>query len=371
MIFEISSLCQPTDNVIAYYPFNGNANDVTANKKNGVIYNVTSSSDRLGKANAAYTFNGTNSKIILPNTLFTSNSAFAISLWFRFSGVILRPADYGSEQLIDLRGQYNFNVAYVRNNHPTNPKSVMFNLASSSSSINCFSANSSIQDATWYHIVACYSNNTMKLYLNGNLVDTKTNTPPSIVSGYSNALGKDYNMSKDRCWFNGILDEVILYKRSLTSTEALALYTRGLTSSDFTELFAPQSIKYSYDVSGNRTNRTIVISKSANVFTETDSTGFNFFDINNSGDKFEDDLGDKKVIILPNPTKGKLLVEIHGYNQEMSSALYLYNLAGKLLINKTHANSTMTLDLTSYPTGIYILKIKLGDKVSEWKIIKE
>jgi hypothetical protein len=211
----------------------------------------------------------------------------------------------------------------------------------------------------------------MQLYLNGNLVDTKTNTPPTTVSGYSNALGKDYNMSRDRCWFNGILDEVILYQRSLTATEVLALYNRGLTSSDFTELFAPQSIKYSYDVSGNRTNRSIVISKSANVFTETDSTGFNFFDINNSGEKFEDDLGDKKVVILPNPTKGQLLVEVQGYEEENNSALYLYNLSGKLLICKIPANSTLPLDLSGFPSGIYILKVKLGDKNSEWKIIKE
>lgn len=178
-------------------------------------------------------------------------------------------------------------------------------------------------------------------------------------------------MSKNRCWFNGILDEVILYQRNLTANEVLALYNRGLTSSDFTELFAPQPIKFTLDEFGNRIKRNIITLKSANVFTETDSTGFNYFDLADPDEKFEDNLGDRKVVILPNPTKGLLSVEIIGYEDEINTTLYLYNLSGKLLISKMPANIPITLDLNTYPSGIYILKIKLCDKVSEWKIVKE
>lgn len=367
----IHPLCaQPTDNVIAYYPFNGNANDVTINKKHGNATRVTLTADRLGKPNAAYSYNGTNSLIYLPNYLFPNNTAFSFSLWFKFSGTVLRPADY-AEVLIDFRGQYNFSMGYLQYNHPTNPKTVNFNIANSTASINCFTPNYSIQDAIWYHVVATYANNTMQLYLNGVLMDTKTHTPPNVVSGYNNAIGKDYNMNRDRLWFNGIIDEVILYKRGLNAAEVLALYNRGLTSSDFTELFATQEINFSYDEMGNRTRHNVVTLKSTPFINTTDSAGFNYFDPNSPDDKFEDNLGNKKITIYPNPTKGQLLVEIQGYEKESASSLYLYNLSGKLLKTVSPANANVPLDLSQYPAGVYILKIKLGEAVSEWKIIKE
>ena len=64
-------------------------------------------------------------------------------------------------------------------------------------------------------------------------------------------------------------------------------------------------------------------------------------------------------------------MEEAGYEKEINTALYLFDLSGKLLISKKPANSSIPLDLTSYPLGTYILKIMLGDKTSEWKIIKE
>lgn len=122
---------------------------------------------------------------------------------------------------------------------------------------------------------------------------------------------------------------------------------------------------------GNRTRHNVVTLKSASFINTTDSTGFNYFDPNLPSDKFEDGLGNKKITIYPNPTKGQLLVEIQGYEEETSSSLYLYNLSGRLLHTVSPANANVPLDLSQYPAGVYILKIKLGDEVSDWKIIKE
>jgi hypothetical protein len=360
-------LAQPTDNVVSYYPFLNRALDYTVNGKNGNPSNFIPTTDRLGKANAAISFNGVNTYVLLPSTMFASNTSFAVSLWFKFSGTVLRPADYG-EQIIDFRGQYNFSVAYLQYNHPSNPKSVTFNIANSSASINCYSPNNSIVDGTWYHIVATYANNTMQLYLNGSLADSKTQTPPSPVSGYNNVIGKDYNMDKDRLWFNGVIDEIVLYNRGLTSSEVLALYNRGLTTNEIPEICASFQYTFTFDASGNCTNRNILLPKSAPVIVHHDSIQQAF---KSPQEMLEDNMGDQKIIIYPNPTQGQLLVEIKGYQKETSSALYLYDLHGKLLISKTPANSTMELNLSDYQSGTYILKILIGEKTSEWKIVKE
>ena len=56
------SLCAwvPTDGLVAYYPLDGNANDVTGNGHDGIAYNATPTQDRFGVADSAYRFNGIN-----------------------------------------------------------------------------------------------------------------------------------------------------------------------------------------------------------------------------------------------------------------------------------------------------------------------
>ena len=48
----------PTNGLVAYYPFNGNANDASGNGNNGIVNGATLTTDRLGNMNSAYTFNG-------------------------------------------------------------------------------------------------------------------------------------------------------------------------------------------------------------------------------------------------------------------------------------------------------------------------
>lgn len=131
-------------------------------------------------------------------------------------------------------------------------------------------------------------------------------------------------------------------------------------------LFAQSSdISFGYDEMGNRVRRNVVTLKSAHVDKNSDTI------TDSKVNRFEEDLGNKKIIVHPNPTKGQLLVEIQGYEKETESSLYLYNLSGKLLKTVSPANANVPLDMSQFPAGIYILKIKLGEEVSEWKIIKE
>jgi len=47
-----------TDSLIAYYPFNGNANDESGNGNSGAVYGATLTDDRFGNGNSAYLFDG-------------------------------------------------------------------------------------------------------------------------------------------------------------------------------------------------------------------------------------------------------------------------------------------------------------------------
>ena len=53
-----------TEGLIAYYPFDGNADDMSGYNNHGTIHGgVTLTEDRKGRPNSAYSFNGTNGYI--------------------------------------------------------------------------------------------------------------------------------------------------------------------------------------------------------------------------------------------------------------------------------------------------------------------
>jgi hypothetical protein len=62
-----------SDGLIAYYPFNGNANDESGNGHHGTVYGATLTQDRCGNADSAYSFDG-NDRIDVPDdSIFTSS----------------------------------------------------------------------------------------------------------------------------------------------------------------------------------------------------------------------------------------------------------------------------------------------------------
>ena len=144
-------------------------------------------------------------------------------------------------------------------------------------------------------------------------------------------------------------------------------------------IYAQTPIYFGYDDSGNRTIRTITLSE---IPTKGESSGQNYKteesntaeESNNAEEKkeiFNDNLGEQKISIYPNPTRGELKVIISGSEFSQNSGIYVYNLSGRLLTKQSPVTGADIIDLSSYSKGVYILKIVLGDKTSDWKIVKE
>jgi hypothetical protein len=69
----------PTNGLVGYWPFNGNANDESGNGNNGVVNGATLTADRFGNVGKAYGFN--NNYILIPSSnLFNSND-LSVSMW--------------------------------------------------------------------------------------------------------------------------------------------------------------------------------------------------------------------------------------------------------------------------------------------------
>ena len=69
-----------SDGLLAYYPFNGNANDESGNGHHGVVNGATLTNDRGGIASKAYSFDGSNDYMNMGQVLFPNN-AFTVGLW--------------------------------------------------------------------------------------------------------------------------------------------------------------------------------------------------------------------------------------------------------------------------------------------------
>ena len=67
----------PTDGLVGYWGFNGNANDESGNGNDGTVNGATLTEDRFGSENSAFFFDGVNDNILLPNLGFSD--AFTIS----------------------------------------------------------------------------------------------------------------------------------------------------------------------------------------------------------------------------------------------------------------------------------------------------
>ncbi|MDX8339758.1 T9SS type A sorting domain-containing protein [Draconibacterium sp. IB214405] len=119
---------------------------------------------------------------------------------------------------------------------------------------------------------------------------------------------------------------------------------------------------FTYDASGNRTERIIDLTKSAEITASSSSL---------SEEKLiEAELSSLDIKIYPNPTKGVLKVEIPEIG-DIKPTLVVYNLQGKQLVNKTVSNQISTINLSEQPPGMYIMKIVNGAESLDWKIIKD
>ncbi|AZA90209.1 Outer membrane receptor for ferrienterochelin and colicins [Chryseobacterium nakagawai] len=76
---------------------------------------------------------------------------------------------------------------------------------------------------------------------------------------------------------------------------------------------------------------------------------------------------DAKTVIFPNPTKGMIKIRTANKIEE----LYIYDLAGKIIMRKENLEEGKnTIDMTLYPQGIYLVRVRTNNNWETFKVIK-
>jgi len=217
----------PTNGLIGFWPFTGNANDVSGNGHNGVVSGAVLDADRNGVANACYRFNGTSDIINVPSTGITNLNRTTLSAWVKYTGnanssrsydVYFEFGDYGNHTLA-------YSIDVVNNTfnfyHPCKPS-----LITNANLIN-----------NWHNVVVVEDSNITTTYLDGVFFNLQTNSTTFCYKGTNNLL---FGASPvDLQWMTGSLDDIGFWNRSLSDQEVKNLFSgfpQSISSIDNTRI---------------------------------------------------------------------------------------------------------------------------------------
>ena len=207
----------PIDGIIAWYPFNGNANDESGKGNNGTVSGAILTTDRFGDTNKAYNFDGVDD--VISTTLFgpIGNTERTISFWAKPEAAGGYVFSYGSPS-----GGKMFSATF-------NPDFHSFKLDIHASTKDY---TKSTLFNTWhlYTIVVPNENiqyvSQAKIYVDGTLVVDNISYFQSTLNILNTGnertflIGDTYNNAN----FKGIIDDLGIWNRALTQKEITDLY---------------------------------------------------------------------------------------------------------------------------------------------------
>ena len=208
----------PSNGLVGWWPFNGNANDESGSGNNGTVNGATLTTDRFNLSNKAYYFGGQSKFIDLGSAGLSSNpSVCSYSVWFKLNTL--------------YTGLYNETSIILSKRHQDNGPSWTTIQIDSNCMVNfvvdgpAFNqdvlGSSSICNDQWQHLVCIKNQNVYSVYLNSILVNSQT-----IIYNHN---GSNLNMHVGHqgawdTWFIGSIDDIGIWNRALTQQEITDLY---------------------------------------------------------------------------------------------------------------------------------------------------
>ena len=245
LAYSASTLGQ---NLVAYYPFDVDANDMSGNDNDGTVSGATLTTGKLGTG--CYSFDGVNDSI---NTNYTlSGDDFSISWWFNIN------ANSGRQTFFRCRPTADDNIyVFIESTGEIAAYDKRNTTARDATSVSTY------DDGNWHNaVMTSERNGTVKLYVDGSLVNTSLAVPDVALSLGTTDLEIGYDTANNDEYYAGDMDDVSIWSRALTSGEVTELYDSGTgkkPTSRITEgvqLYLPLDTNAD-DYSGNGNNGTV------------------------------------------------------------------------------------------------------------------
>ena len=377
----------PTNNLLAWYPFNSNTLDESFNGNNGTIFGgITLSDDRFNIANSAQLFDG------VPVTYIdcgndamlniTNNGSLTVSAWARYN------ATSAQEVILSKNSSNNNNVfgAYTLWMNNGVPR---FTITNQGGNPNWYESAVSLDTLavnTWNFLtgVIDYQSLEIRLYVNGTLVDSQPwgGTIDDNVSS-SLLIGCHYKANFSQFYmynFNGEIDDIGLWDRVLDQCEIIDLYTAGMLSDatqNGAQLNANQTGATYQWLDCNNSNAQIV--GETNQFYTPTVTGNYAVAVNMNGcvDTSScllvdftgiDELSSPLVSIYPNPSSDNF--RIIGIEKLKNVKTFEITSITGARVAKRDVYSSV-IDISSLDNGIYLFVISHENGIEKIRFIKD
>ena len=290
----------PTDGLVGWWPFNGNANDESGNGNNGTVNGATLTEDRFGACNKAFEFDGFSNFIRVENSSSISiQGSISISAW------VLIPQSNNLQQAQGLVTKWFYSGFNVCNNQEFDSYSLLLYDADLSGLVNIAGTtnvnsvndnavfNNDIQaDSVWIHLT--YTHDSQfggKLYLDGNQVASQSTIGDICPSTNPLYFGADNNNGFVHRFFDGSLDDIGIWNRALTQDEITDLYGANFC--------------YQY------------ITVTDTLIINLGPTGFNPITYSNT------------ILMYPNPSNDQLTIDYGDYATLAGYTLKIFNSIGQ------------------------------------------
>jgi hypothetical protein len=216
-----------SDGLVAYYPFNENADDASGNGNDGTVNGAVLTTDRFGNPNKAYSFDGKSFIIVSNSTSLASpNQSVTLSVWVRQTGWeitgVNRHSPWLSKTTPQMTPSSQYDLGSFRGGGSTPPWG----------ELNCTLGNVGITDYDdifmnkWAHVVMTFDVPVVKFYVNGLSCgavlsySASQNALPTITDPLY--IGR--TLAGYAQYFNGELDDIRIYNRALSDVEVADLY---------------------------------------------------------------------------------------------------------------------------------------------------
>lgn len=307
----------PTNGLVGYWPFKGNANDESGNGNNGTVNGATLTTDRFGNSDSAYSFDGGDDFIQVPNSNSISITGdITMAAWVNTIGY----NNQNYQTILSKREtywtwEYSMNLSYHTNIvHDT--KLIASRALGMGNGQQVWSTNSYIPN-NWEYWIATISNGQLKLYKNGVLDNTQ---PFTLVPNNQNCpllFGKN-TLSDNSEQFLGIIDDIGIWNRALNQQEISNLYnSNSITTNECLTMVI----------------NTGVLSTNPVTYTST-------------------------VNIYPNPANDQITIDCGNLDNVVGWNIKITNMLGQEVFNQPMNTQQYVVPLNSWTgQGMYFVKI--------------
>ena len=212
--------------LVAYYPFNGNARDESGNGNDGLPVGALPATDRFGKTNSCYAFNGGSDYLVIPDApSLDMSGAITVSAWFYLNSLPHDPPNvYGISAYgiavkgADAEGPMDWALVVANDR-------LRAHLSAGGQWV-YGDSKTAVAPQSWQHVLMTYDGAKMTCYLNGELTgqvivsgNLQVSHEPVRLGAYAPVHG-----TASKCFLDGRVDDVRLFNRALSREEASALF---------------------------------------------------------------------------------------------------------------------------------------------------